>query len=286
MKCLFICGLNLTLRTCRTPPFCIPYDMLPMDYLKEELEEVISNGNLHFYTERLHILEGIFNWDLDTAKKWNHINFWELLGYQVADTASLDRQWERYLYPDDLLSLEKMISDVLPRGEGTLEHEGRYYHKSGKIIWLRIKAVLRRSAHGAMRLTGAYSDISALKTSEQKFEATLRRYEHLLQGTHIGTWEWNVQTGQMIYNERWANILGYSLSEISPITDKTLVTYTHPEDLVRSNQLLQDHLEGKVPLYRCETRMKHKRGLDMDPGSRKNSEPYRDRRSGMGGRPT
>jgi PAS domain-containing protein len=32
----------------------------------------------------------------------------------------------------------------------------------------------------------------------------------VLEGTNAGTFEWNVQTGKTLYNERWAEILGYT----------------------------------------------------------------------------
>lgn len=37
------------------------------------------------------------------------------------------------------------------------------------------------------------------------------RLEAIIDGTCAGTWEWNVQTGQNVINERWAEIVGYSL---------------------------------------------------------------------------
>lgn len=34
-------------------------------------------------------------------------------------------------------------------------------------------------------------------------------YRSVLEGTRIGTWQWNVQTGETVFNERWAEIIGY-----------------------------------------------------------------------------
>jgi PAS domain S-box-containing protein len=78
--------------------------------------------------------------------------------------------------------------------------------------------------------------------------------------TNSGTWEWNIQTGETIFNERWANIIGYTLEEISPVSIKTWERFSHPDDLIRSNQLLKKILKGEIDLYECETRMKHKNG--------------------------
>ncbi|MBU4601560.1 PAS domain-containing protein, partial [bacterium] len=86
------------------------------------------------------------------------------------------------------------------------------------------------------------------------------RQANILEGTNTGTWEWNVQTGETIFNERWAEFIGYTLKELAPISIKTWMKYTHPDDLKISNQLLERHFSGELPYYECECRMKHKDG--------------------------
>jgi diguanylate cyclase (GGDEF)-like protein/PAS domain S-box-containing protein len=84
--------------------------------------------------------------------------------------------------------------------------------------------------------------------------------QYLLQGSGIGSWAWNVQTGETRFNERWAEIAGYQLQELQPTTIDTWVRLTHPDDLAQSNALLQAHFQGQNPQYECEARMRHKDG--------------------------
>jgi PAS domain S-box-containing protein len=86
------------------------------------------------------------------------------------------------------------------------------------------------------------------------------RLESVIEGTHVGTWEWNLQTGEAIFNAMWAQILGYSLEEIAPVNIKTWETFAHPEDLKQSAELLGRHFSGELPFYQYESRMKHKEG--------------------------
>ena len=86
------------------------------------------------------------------------------------------------------------------------------------------------------------------------------RLAGILKGTHAGTWEWNVQTGELKLNERWAEIVGTTLPEISPTTIETWVRFAHPEDLKASDELLQRHFRGELDYYEIELRMKHVRG--------------------------
>jgi len=86
------------------------------------------------------------------------------------------------------------------------------------------------------------------------------KLEKIIEGTNVGTWEWNVQTGETIFNEQWAEMLGYSLEELSPVTIKIWKIHTHPGDLRKSEKLLKRHFAGELPYYDCELRMKHKNG--------------------------
>ena len=86
------------------------------------------------------------------------------------------------------------------------------------------------------------------------------RLAGILKGTHAGTWEWNVQTGKLALNERWAEIVGTTLAEISPTTVETWKKFAHPEDLKASDELLQRHFRGELDYYELELRMKHARG--------------------------
>ena len=86
------------------------------------------------------------------------------------------------------------------------------------------------------------------------------RLENIIEGSSLATWEWNVQTGETRFNSRWAEIIGYSLAEISPVSIDTWIRFAHPDDLAISNELLQKHFAGETEYFNCESRMKHKDG--------------------------
>jgi PAS domain S-box-containing protein len=92
-----------------------------------------------------------------------------------------------------------------------------------------------------------------LQRKEQRTRAIIR-------GTRIGTWEWNVQTGETIFNERWADICGYQLEELAPVDIQTWLSLAHPDDLPESTRLLNEHFAGRSPEYNFRCRMKHKNG--------------------------
>ncbi len=104
-------------------------------------------------------------------------------------------------------------------------------------------------------------------SSQQKTDADLleqaERLKSIIDGTNIGTWEWNVQTGETTFNERWAEIIGYRLEELSPVDINTWLNHAHPDDLAESGHRLERHFRGETPFYDYQCRMRHKSGRSV-----------------------
>ena len=103
-------------------------------------------------------------------------------------------------------------------------------------------------------------NITERKQAEKELQTQQQRLDYILRGTNVGTWEWNVQTGETTFNERWAEIIGYNLEEISPVSIDTWMKFAHPDDLKLSNELLEKHFKGELDYYEHEARMRHKNG--------------------------
>lgn len=103
----------------------------------------------------------------------------------------------------------------------------------------------------------------ALSVAQHMTLSLAREQQRLLsivEGTNVGTWEWNIQTGETRFDERWAAITGHMLDELQPLDLQTWHSLTHPGDLVGAGLLLKQHFAGKTPYFDCEMRMRHKAG--------------------------
>ncbi len=174
---------------------------------------------------------------------------------------------EKHLSSNDILSpqeLEKVLRTVNTHYENyttPVSLNVSYHHQTGPDICFNSKAIGIKNAKGivtAILVSNSTSanGFQALQGEHQR----VKRLEHIIEGTNIGTWEWNIKTGELIFNEKWANILGYTLAEIQPITLDTWEKLAYPEDHERSNQLLEEHFNGKTEYYIIESRFKHKNG--------------------------
>ena len=118
----------------------------------------------------------------------------------------------------------------------------------------------RMAPCGTNEVLSVVRDITDRKRSDEIIRASQARYELALKGANAGTWDWNVQTGETVYNERWAEIVGYTLQELQPVSLKTWMDLCHPDDLARSLELHRKHLAGESEHYEFEMRMRHKNG--------------------------
>ncbi|MDD5676667.1 MAG: ATP-binding protein [Kiritimatiellae bacterium] len=104
------------------------------------------------------------------------------------------------------------------------------------------------------------TDILKRKQVEEASALERQRLAYILEGTNVGTWEWNVQSGETKFNERWAEIVGYTLAELAPVSIDTWMKLAHPVDVKVSGDLLARHFKKELPYYECESRMRHKDG--------------------------
>lgn len=91
-------------------------------------------------------------------------------------------------------------------------------------------------------------------------EVEAARLSSVLEGTNAASWEWNVETGETVFNDRWAEMVGYTLAELEPVSIQTWSRLAHPDDLQESSRRLARHFSHEEALYDCECRMKHRDG--------------------------
>jgi PAS domain S-box-containing protein len=132
--------------------------------------------------------------------------------------------------------------------------------KSGTIHWGRIIAQPLLEGEKITGITGLIGDITELKQSEEALRESEEKLKLAIEGSGVGLWDWRVQSGGMVINDRWAQILGYTVQELAPVSIDTWRSLTHPEDLQKSQELLQKHFSGEAADFACESRMKHKDG--------------------------
>jgi len=188
----------------------------------------------------------------------------DLLGYEDKDL--LGRNWFAACLPqpegmEEIYPFFQRLIDGAVEAEEAQGYENPVQCRDGSRRLLTWQVALLRDEHGGvLGSLNSGQDITEKRMAQEALQEERQQLANILWGTGTGTWEWNVQTGETRFNERWAQMIGYSLEEIAPISIATWERFTHPDDLVRSEQALQRHFSGEVENYECEARMRHRDG--------------------------
>jgi PAS domain S-box-containing protein len=142
-----------------------------------------------------------------------------------------------------------------------------------KISWphsnfIELHELIENFQHSAVTIDHNLATINAYNAELEKtvlartadLEQERHRLDSIIEATNVGTWEWNVQTGEIFFNERWASMLGYRLEELRPVSIQTWLQLVHPEDRLISDSLLQQHFTGVLDYHDHECRVRHKDG--------------------------
>jgi diguanylate cyclase (GGDEF)-like protein/PAS domain S-box-containing protein len=170
----------------------------------------------------------------------------ELIGEDVGLYAPPDQR-----EPLGLDQIEKMKS---------WRRESLNVRRDGTVFPVHLMSdVLRGPTGEPVSIVTTCEDISSRKAAEQAVRDSEERYALAARGANDGLWDWNLETGEVYFSERWKSILGYGVEEVENDIDAWLER-VHPEDIERVRGALDAHLEQRSPHYENEHRVRHKDG--------------------------
>jgi PAS domain S-box-containing protein len=167
---------------------------------------------------------------------------------------------------------QKLISDINRLSEeavgrlldrARMEHqfrfEFRHYLADGTMRFVEVFSS-RIKVRGVDILHSIIHDVTDKTLAEAALHESENRLQLAVEATGLGLWDWDLETGDVVFNEKWARMLGYSLEELEPTNIGTWQRLCHKEDLPSAERLLEDHMAGLTDSYECELRMLHKDG--------------------------
>jgi len=107
--------------------------------------------------------------------------------------------------------------------------------------------------------TQMHQELLERKEADKKLRASEERLAAVMEGSQLGYSDWNIQTGEVKRNERWAKMLGYTLEEVEENLAQW-VELLHPDDHEKALQSIKDHIDGKTLVHRDEYRLRAKDG--------------------------
>jgi len=241
--------------------------------LRDITDRQVADRALRQNEERLSLalagaLEGVWDWNLETDAVVYSPRWAEMLGYTPDEIEPNVSAWERLVHPDDRSKADR-ASDMVARGERpTYEAEFRLRHKDGHYVHVLSRGLpIRREPGGpVVRIVGTHLDLSKRREAEAALRENEERLKLAFAGAQEGVWDWNLETGDVVYSSRWKEMLGYADEEIEPHV-RAWERLLHPDDIAQARRLNESVRNGGRT-YEGEFRLRHKDGHYVEVLSR------------------
>nr|WP_317270252.1 PAS domain-containing protein [Arthrospira sp. PLM2.Bin9] len=180
--------------------------------------------------------------------------FATVMGYFLSEL--INQPFAKFVHPDDLHICVSGFQTALA-GEKVRGLEYRVLHQDGNYYWHSANLSPLQEEEGEISCLGIASYIHPRKQAELALRESELRLELALESSHIGLWDWNIQTNQVVFNQQWRSLLGYEQHEIDNDLEEWQ-SRVHPEDLPRVYEDINQHLQKHTPFYQNEHRLRSK----------------------------
>ena len=132
-------------------------------------------------------------------------------------------------------------------------------HKSGELVPVEISLSHHNFDDGKVVLA-AIRDVTERRKAADALAKQRRKLEDAIRGGNLGTWEWNIISGEIHVNNRWLEMLGLTHLKNNEISATAFRLLIHPDDAKRFKRKLAAHFSGRESIYECEFRIRHSDG--------------------------
>ncbi|MEO6547357.1 MAG: PAS domain-containing protein [Ferruginibacter sp.] len=198
-----------------------------------------------------------FVWTGDHQGKLDYFNR-AVFDYTGLSMEKIDHEsWMAMVHPDEQQENIQKWGEAIETGkEFIFEH--RFKNKDGNYRWQINRALPQKDQHGKIqRWVGNSTDIQDQKNIAEELEQQINERTHELSELNkflviknnifsqaeeialIGSYVWNLQSGDLEYSDNLFRLMGYEPNEFVPSFDKYL-SMIHPDD---KDQVLKDGME-------------------------------------------
>jgi len=201
----------------------------------------------------------------DVARRitWVNDGFSRTTGYSFAEAMGCN--------PGKLLQFDDTDPATIAELRASLD-AGRAYRctllnraKDGRVYWIDLEVQPLRTDSGVLEsFMAVMSDVTAARQAADVLALERTRLAALLAATGAGAAEWDLRRDTLDFNDRFAELQGYSREEFSDMTMTRLLTMVHADDRDAVVHAVQVHLRGEATSFEAEYRLRHKRGHWVD----------------------
>ena len=177
---------------------------------------------------------GTFAWRVNSGElEWSD-EIYSILGFTRETNLTLDLVFDR-IHPDDRERL-RGLRDLATKDGMDLDDEHRLVMPDGVVKYVHVVAHAGLDSLGNREYIGVITDITERRRAEEDRQALSRelresnaRLEEAQSVAHVGHWEWDLETGVVVWSDETYRIFGLRTQE-RPIDIATVRAIVHPDD--------------------------------------------------------
>ncbi len=166
---------------------------------RKRAEDEVEKNEKRFQALIEHGRDNISLLAADGTLLWENPLASSTLGYEL--NQHIGQKIFELVHPDDQEWARKMFGQVLQLPGNIQEGESRILHSDGTWRWIQSSAINLLDNPNVQAIVLNYRDITERKLAEEDLLKAHQRQESIIEGTGAATWEWNVQTGETVFNE-------------------------------------------------------------------------------------
>nr|WP_310617920.1 diguanylate cyclase [Pantoea cypripedii] len=168
------------------------------------------------------------------------------LGFPADELKKLT--FQQITHPDDLETDLQQLQRLLKGEIMTYTLEKRYFRKDGDIVWARLTvSMVRDTQQQPLYFISQIVDISELKQSEQVNRRLMERITLANEAGGIGVWEWNLLTGELMWDKRMYELYGLAAHEVP--TYDLWMQRVHPSEQEYAALTVQEAIERRSAFH-------------------------------------
>ena len=102
---------------------------------------------------------------------------------------------------------------------------------AGVLIALLGTAFYRIRLRGLLDAQAAIESAAKAEHAAEVLAGERQRLSAVIEGTEVGIWEWDIVRDIQTVDQRWANMIGYRVQDLEPLTTDKWEAMVHPDDL-------------------------------------------------------
>jgi PAS domain S-box-containing protein len=227
-------------------------------YVRDVSEQARTEEALRESERRLQVATraaalGVYEYDARTGALHGDARTRAIWGVGPQEPLELDT-FLSGLHPDDSERVRMALeSAVDPAADGRFRQTYRVLSRDGELRWVVSTGIVVHEDGGARRLVGTVEDITERRRLEEAVRESEERLNLALSVGGIATWDYHIDTGDVIWNDQHFTMLGYRLREVAPGYE-SLLARVHPDDAAAVDRAFRTSLE-KTTDYRVEFRV-------------------------------